>query len=180
MSKHTNGIFKTTYNELRPTTIVFQLPRHPPSRKHTLYLVLRWGGVTPIYRALLRFCRYTIRGSSQGYHDGAAAYACVPRHAHAHTDICAASRAHARTRNRKRAHTHAHAVAHAHPHTHMQSLTHTLTRAHSHTHTRPHTRMYMRPHIYAYTCACTYVYTRTNVPTHKRTHCLRIYMYSVY
>ena len=30
MSTHTNAIFKTTYNELRPTTILFQLPRHPP------------------------------------------------------------------------------------------------------------------------------------------------------
>ena len=57
MSTHTNAIFN--YNELRPTTILFQLPRHPPWRKNRLQLVLRWGGVTPISRALLRFCRYT-------------------------------------------------------------------------------------------------------------------------
>ena len=30
---HTNAIFKTTYNELRLTTILFQLPIHPSSRK---------------------------------------------------------------------------------------------------------------------------------------------------
>ena len=30
MSTHTNAIFKTTYNELRPTTIIFQLPIHHP------------------------------------------------------------------------------------------------------------------------------------------------------
>ena len=29
----THAIFKTTYNELRLTTILFQLPIHPPSRK---------------------------------------------------------------------------------------------------------------------------------------------------
>ena len=61
MSTHANAIFKTTYNELRPTTILFQLPRHPPWRKNRLWLVLRWGGVTPISRALLRFCRCTNR-----------------------------------------------------------------------------------------------------------------------
>ena len=36
MSTHTNAIFNTTYNELRLTTILFQLPRHPPSRKNRL------------------------------------------------------------------------------------------------------------------------------------------------
>ena len=30
MSIHTNAIFKTTYNELRPTTIIFQLSIHHP------------------------------------------------------------------------------------------------------------------------------------------------------
>ena len=30
ISTRTNAIFKTTYNELRPTTILFQLPIHPP------------------------------------------------------------------------------------------------------------------------------------------------------
>ena len=30
MSTHTNAILKTTYNELRPTTILFKLPRHHP------------------------------------------------------------------------------------------------------------------------------------------------------
>ena len=28
LSTHTNAIVKTTYNELRLTTIIFQLPRH--------------------------------------------------------------------------------------------------------------------------------------------------------
>ena len=36
VSTHTNAIFKTTYNELRLTTILFQLPIHPPSRKNRL------------------------------------------------------------------------------------------------------------------------------------------------
>ena len=36
VSTHTNAIFKTTYNELRLTTILFQLAIHPSSRKNRL------------------------------------------------------------------------------------------------------------------------------------------------
>jgi len=43
---HTSVIFIMTYNDLGLTTILFQLPTHPPSRKNRLCLVLRWGGVT--------------------------------------------------------------------------------------------------------------------------------------
>ena len=36
VSTHTNAIFKTTYNEPRLTTILFQLAIHPSSRKNRL------------------------------------------------------------------------------------------------------------------------------------------------
>ena len=40
-----NEIYIMTYNDLRFTTIIFELPRPPSSRKNRLCLVLPWGGV---------------------------------------------------------------------------------------------------------------------------------------
>ena len=48
-------IFVMRYIDARLTTIIFQCPTPPSSRKNRLWLVLRWGGVAPIYKPLLRF-----------------------------------------------------------------------------------------------------------------------------
>ena len=41
-----NAIFKVLYIDLRFTTMIFWLPRHPSSRKNRLWLVLPWGGIS--------------------------------------------------------------------------------------------------------------------------------------